>query len=159
MSCGKVREVYNLSLEDIQAIQLRTIQYNEDTYFNGRTLWEKIKEMPAVQKLHGNDWMLTCIMRQQSSVASLRVKGGIILSLDSSLLNLGRICEWLVSLSGPMSINTLTRVFNDTFGTSITSWKIAEKIRTSGLWDKIVTDSVEVHINELVDMNIIDKTF
>lgn len=159
MSCGKVREVYNLSLEDIQAIQLRTIQYNEDTYFNGRTLWEKIKEMPAVQKLHGNDWMLTCIMRQQSSVASLRVKGGIILSLDSSLLNLGRICEWLVSLSGPMSINTLARVFNDTFGTSITSWKIAEKIRTSGLWDKIVTDSVEVYINELVDMNIIDKTF
>ena len=115
--------------------------------------------MPAVQKLNGNDWMLTCIMRQQSSVASLRVKGGIILSLDSSLLNLGRICEWLVSMSGSMSIDALARVFNDTFGTSITSWKIAEKIRTSGLWDKIVTDSVEVYINELVDKNIIDKTF
>lgn len=109
-----------------------------------------------VQKLQGNDWMLTCIMRQQDAVASLSVAGGIILSLECASLNLSRICEWIASTHGKMSITNLEHTFNETFGTRIPASKLAEKLRTSGSWDAVVTDSMDEYIDSLVDAGLSD---
>lgn len=95
-------------------------------------------------------------MRQQESVASLSVAGGIILSLESTSLSLSRICEWISSEYGTMSINALEKKFNDLFGTRIPASKLAEKLKTSGSWSAVVTDSMDDYIDSLVDADIID---
>ena len=121
-----------------------------------KTNEKKVKNWPIVQKLQGNDWMLTCIMRQQESVASVSVAGGIILSLESTSLSLSRICEWLSSLYGAMSVNGLEKTFNDTFGTRISASKLAAKLKTSGSWSKVVTDAMDEYIDRLVEIELSD---
>lgn len=96
------------------------------------------------------------LMRQQDAVASLSVAGGIILSLESASLNLSRICEWIASTHGKMSITNLEHTFNETFGTRIPASKLAEKLRTSGSWDAVVTDSMDEYIDSLVDAGLSD---
>ena len=76
-----------------------------------------IESHPQIRKLNGNDWMLTCIMRQQWKICSFPVAGGIILSLNGDSLSLSNICKWLVSQYGRMSLSVLEREFNDKFGT------------------------------------------
>ena len=104
----------------------------------------------------GKDWMLTCIMRQQAAVASLSVAGGIILSLESAALNISKICKCLASIHGKTSIINLEHAFNDTFGTRISTSKLAEKLKSSGSWEKIVTDSMDEYIDSLVDDGLSD---
>ena len=91
MSIEKIRTVYDLSVEEIREIQSLMSVFYDEPFFNGRSIWAEVENLPIVQKLQGNDWMLTCIMRQQDAVASLSVAGGIILSLESASLNLSRI--------------------------------------------------------------------
>ena len=98
MSQAKVNEVYGLSIDEIRQIQSIMSGFYTLPFFNGRSIWREVESLPVIQKLQGNDWMLTCIMRQQEAVASLSVAGGIILSLDSTSLSLSRICEWIASL-------------------------------------------------------------
>ena len=131
--------------------------FYDEPFFNGRSIWAEVENLPIVQKLQGNDWMLTCIMRQQDAVASLSVAGGIILSLESASLNLSRICEWIASTHGKMSITNLEHTFNETFGTRIPASKLAEKLRTSGSWDAVVTDSMDEYIDSLVDAGLSDS--
>ena len=79
MSRSKVEEVYGLTTADIRELQSTLSVYYEIPFFNGRSIWHKIQDLPIVKKLQGNDWMLTCIMRQQDSVASISVAGGCLL--------------------------------------------------------------------------------
>lgn len=156
MSIEKIRTVYDLSVEEIREIQSLMSVFCDEPFFNGRSIWAEVENLPIVQKLQGNDWMLTCIMRQQDAVASLSVAGGIILSLECASLNLSRICEWIASTHGKMSITNLEHTFNETFGTRIPASKLAEKLRTSGSWDAVVTDSMDEYIDSLVDAGLSD---
>ena len=154
MSLKKVEEIYQLTLAEIEEIQSILSTNYHAPFFNGRSVWNEVSNLPIIQKLQGNDWLLTCIMRQQERVFSLSVAGGIILSLDNSLLSLSQICEWLSSLYGPMSINALEKRFNSTFGTKVSASKLAEKLKTSGAWNDVVTDSMDEYIDSLVDSDL-----
>lgn len=156
MSKEKVNEVYGISINEIRQIQSMTSIFYTRPFFNGRSIWEEVKDFPAIQKLQGNDWMLTCIMRQQEPVFSLSVAGGIILSLNSTSLSLSQICEWIASLHGKMSINSLEKKINEIFGTRIPASKLAAKLKSSGSWDKVVTDSMDAYIDSLVDAGLSD---
>lgn len=156
MSQEKVDEVYGLTVDEIREIQSIMSVFYDIPFFNGRSIWHEVEDLPVIQKLQGNDWMLTCIMRQQEVVASLPVAGGIILSLESTSLSLSRICEWIASLHGAMSINSLEKEFNGIFGTRVPASKLAEKLKTSGSWDKVVTDSMDEYIDRLVDAGLSD---
>jgi len=156
MSLAKIKEVYGLTIDEIRELQSKLAVYYDIPFFNGRSIWHKIENLPIIQKLQGNDWLLTCIMRQQDVVASLPVAGGIILSLESTSLSLSRICEWISSEYGTMSINALEKKFNELFGTRIPASKLAEKLKTSGSWSKVVTDSMDEYIDSLVEADISD---
>lgn len=156
MSLPKIEEVYGLTIDEIREIQSLLSVYYDIPFFNGRSIWNEVENLPIIQKLQGNDWLLTCIMRQQDTVASLSVAGGIILSLESTSLSLSRICEWISSEYGTMSINTLEKRFNELFGTRIPASKLAEKLKTSGSWSKVVTDSMDEYIDSLVDEDLFD---
>ena len=69
---------------------------------------------------------------------------------DSSELNLGSICQWIVDKYGEMTVQALTAQFNETFATRIPVSKIAEKLKTYGLWDILVTDSFDEYIDNLI---------
>ena len=154
MSKAKVYEVYGLSVNEIREIQGMVSLFKDKPFFNGRSIWSEIENLSIIQKLQGNDWMLTCIMRQQEAVGSLSVAGGIILSLENTLLKISQICEWISSVYGVMTVKSLEKKFNEIFGTRIRADKIAEKLRTSGSWDKVVTDSMDEYIDNLVDEGI-----
>lgn len=94
--------------------------------------------------------MCTCIFRQQASVFSQQVAGGIILCKDSSELNLGAVCKWIVDKYGKLTVHNLTLKLNETFATRISVSKIAEKLKAYRLWDVLVTDSFDDYIDNLV---------
>lgn len=156
MSWEKIKELYGLSVGEMREIQSMMSVFYKLPFFNGRSIWHKVEDLPIIQKLNGNDWMLTCIMRQQEAIASLSVSGGIILSLAGASLNLSKICEWFTSLYGKMPIKKLEKEINKTFGTRIPASKFAEKLKASGLWDKVVTDSMDMYIDSLVDAGLSD---
>ncbi len=150
MSLAKVEEVYGLTIEEIREIQWMMSIYYDIPFFNGRSIWREVEDLPIIQKLQGNIWLLTSIMRQQEKIASFTVAGGAILSLDSASLNLTHVCEWLSSLYGPMSIKNLQKRFNETFDTQISVSRLAERLKASGVWDKVVTDSMDQYIDNLL---------
>ncbi len=154
MSRAKVEKEYGLKLHELRKIQSDLSVYYTLPFFNGHSIWEHVKHLPAIRKLRGNDWMLTCILRQQEAVSSLSVAGGIILSLDSSSLSLSRICEWISSQYGLMSIHNLEVKFNEIFGTRISTSKLAEKLRSSGTWSKVITESMDEYIDQIVDADL-----
>lgn len=156
MSIKKIRELYDLSYEDILELQEQLTPYYEQPFFNGHSIWNEVESHPQIRKLNGNDWMLTCIMRQQWKICSFPVAGGIILSLNGDSLSLSNICKWLVSQYGRMSLSVLEREFNDKFGTRIPASKFAEKLKSSGIWDTIVTDSMDEYIDGLMDADFQD---
>ena len=63
---------------------------------------------------------------------------------------LGSICQWIVDKYGKMAVQALTSKFNETFATRISVSKIAEKLKTYGLWDTLVTDSFDEYIDNLI---------
>lgn len=160
MTLSELERIYGLSLVDVHELQEWVCQC-EDKYFNAHSVWEKLQDAGLDKKLQGNEWLCTCIFRQQSTVFSQQVAGGIILCKDSSELNLGSICQWLVDQYGKMTVQALTAKFNDTFATRIQVSKIAEKLKTYGLWDDLVTDSFDEYIDNLIvstdaDMDVDD---
>lgn len=61
-----------------------------------------------------------------------------------------------------MTIKNLTGLLNETFGTNIPYYKIADKLKTFGAWDSLVTDSFEDYIDTLVgntDMDMDEADF
>lgn len=154
MSRARIEKEYGLKASDLRKIQSDLSVYYTLPFFNGHSIWEKVKHLPAIRKLRGNDWMLTCILRQQEIVSSLSVAGGIILSLDSNSLSLSRICEWIASQYGLLSIHDLEKKFNEIFGTRISTSKLAEKLRSSGTWDRVISGSLDEYIDQVVDADL-----
>lgn len=153
VSIQKVKETYDLDQEDIRQIQQILIPYCKMPYFNAHSLWDEIKDIPLIQKLQGNEWMLSCIMRQQENVFAQHFAGNIVLSLDSNNLNLGKISLWFCSVYGKMSLNTFAAKFNDYFGFKIPNYKFAEKLKSANVWDDIVTDSMDEYMDSLIDFS------
>lgn len=154
-SIKRINEAYGLTKENIREIQSNLTEYYKIPYFNGFSLWSQIENQPLIQKLQKNDWMLTCILRQQDIVSSMIVGGGIILSLDNESLSISKICEWIASIHNKkMPLKTLEKEFNSTFGSKVSSSKLAEKLKSSGSWDRVVSDSMDEYIDQLVDTDI-----
>ena len=149
MSISQVEHAYGISLDEVKKLQ-EWVLTCEDKYYNAHSLWNKLSELECSEKLQNNEWMCTCIFRQQVSIASLQVAGGIILCREYSELNFGLICKWLVEKHGRMTIQNLTSLFNDTFSTRVPVTKIAEKMKAYGLWETFVTDSFDEYIDNLV---------
>lgn len=149
MSISQVEYAYGITLSDVKKLQ-EWVLICEDKYYNAHSLWNKLSELDCSEKLQNNEWMCTCIFRQQVAIASLQVAGGIILCREYSELNFGLICKWLVEKHGRMTIQNLTSLFNDTFSTRVPVTKIAEKMKAYGLWETFVTDSFDEYIDNLV---------
>lgn len=149
MTLSELERIYGLSLDDVHELQEWICQC-EDKYFNAHSVWKKLENTGLDKKLQSNEWLCTCIFRQQPNVFSQQVAGGIILCKDSSELNLGSICQWIVDKYGKMTVQALTAQFNETFATRIPVSKIAEKLKTYGLWDILVTDSFDEYIDNLI---------
>lgn len=149
MSMKKIGEIYGITIDDVHKMQSDLSRFYNLPFFNGHSIWRDIEKLPLVQKLQNNDWLLTSIIKQQELIWSLSIGGGVILSLDPELLSVSNICEWIVSKNGKMTINTLEKKFNDIFGTRINSYKLAEKLKSSGAWDRVVTDSMDDYIDSL----------
>lgn len=149
MSMSQIERAYGITVKDIKEMQNWVLKC-EEKYFNAHSLWRNFIEEGYAEQLQNNEWMATCIFRQQETVASLQVAGGIILCKESSELNLGSICKWLVEKNGRMTIQSLTTLFNEIFATKLSTGKIAEKMRAYGLWDTLVTDSFDEYIDNLV---------
>lgn len=149
MSISQVEHAYGITLDEVKKLQDWVLTC-EDKYYNAYSLWNKLSELECSEKLQNNEWMCTCIFRQQVAIASLQVAGGIILCREYSELNFGLICKWLVEKHGRMTIQNLTSLFNDTFSTRVPVTKIAEKMKAYGLWETFVTDSFDEYIDNLV---------
>lgn len=149
MAMSEVERAYGITVDDVRELQEWVLGCN-DKYFNAHSLWNSLEGAGLAEQLQNNEWMCTCIFRQQGAVISLRVTGGIILCRENNELNLGAICKWLVDRNGRMTIQDLTVLFNDTFSTRVSMYKIAEKMKAYGLWDSLVTDSFDEYIDNLV---------
>jgi len=157
VSMRYIKEQYGISKGEIYELQKALSPFYEDAYFNAHSLWNEIYNIQTVRKLQNNKWMCTSIMRQQEMIYSLSVAGNIILSKDYSSLNIDKICEWIVSQHEIMSIHKLTYYFNEKFGSNISHYKIAEKLKSTEKWEHLVTDSLDEYINSLLvtnDMNM-----
>jgi hypothetical protein len=148
MTLSELERNYGLSIDDVRHLQDWICQC-EDKYFNAHSVWKKLESTGLEEKLQDNEWLCTCIFRQQQNVFSQHVAGGIILCKDSNELNLGSMCKWIIDQYGKMTVQALTVKFNDMFATRIPVSKIAEKLKTFGLWDVLVTDSFDEYIDNL----------
>lgn len=160
MTLSELERIYGLTLDDVHELQEWVCQC-EDKYFNAHSVWKRLENNGLDNKLQRNEWLCTCIFRQQPNVFSLQVAGGIILCKDSGELNLGSICQWIVDTYGKMMVQALTTKFNEIFATRIPVSKIAEKLKAYGLWDSLVTDSFDEYIDNLAlatdtNMNVDD---
>ena len=151
MSSEEVYNKYHLSKSDIRLLQKELSPYYEIQYFNGYSIWNDIKDLPLVQRLKGNKWMCTCIMRQQEGICSQTVSGGIVLSKNYSELTLEKICNWIVEKEGTMSVKQLTERLNSIFGAELNKYKVAQKLRNIDEWEKVVTDSYDEYINSIIN--------
>ena len=149
MTLSKLELVYGLTVHDIQELQAWICRYGEK-YFNAHSVWKKLQSAGLEKKLKENEWLCTCIFRQQDGVFSQHVAGGIILSKDSREFNLGEISRWLFEKYGKLTIQNLTYKINELFGTKIKVDKIAYKLKTYGLWETVVTDSFDDYIDNIM---------
>ena len=154
LSRQKLLEVYGLTTEEVVAIQ-SLITKIDDAYFNGNSIWEKVKDYPLIDKLQENRWLLTGILHQQPHVYSLRVKGNKILS-KTDTLNLANVCVWLAEQYGRKTIYEMTQLFNSVYGCEIEAYKLAAKIKQDGKWNQVITDSMDNYLEEL-SSNIDDE--
>lgn len=143
----KLLEVYGLSVEEVIEIQ-SLINKIDDTYFNGNSIYERVKDEPLIDKLQGNKWLLTGILHQQPHVYSLRLKGNKILSRTAEL-KLSSVCVWLAEQYGRKSIDEMTRLLKAVFDTDIPSYKVADKLKQDGRWDEVITDSIDDYLDQL----------
>ena len=153
VSIRKIKETYGLDQKDIRQIQKMLIPYYKTPYFNAHSLWDEVKDLPLIQQLQGNKWMLSCIMRQQENVFTQHFAGNMVLSLDSNNLSLSKVSLWFSSVYGKMPLNTFVTKFNDHFGCKIENYKFAEKLKSANVWDDIVTDSMDEYMDNLLDFS------
>lgn len=154
-------ELYSLSKEELINIQNVLLSYCTDVYFNGYTIRENIKESKLIpEKLKHdlliNSWMTSCLMRQKEGIFSFRISDDLVLSRNSNNLNVPLICKWIERDSGKLSISQLSNKLNGTFGFNYSKANLAEKIRTKGMWNEIINDSLDSYIDELMEKVSLD---
>lgn len=141
---------YGLNVEKIKAIQRKASCFYMEKYFNGESLWDRLKDDSDVKLLKDNKWLCTSILRQQDGVFSLPVANAVILSLERDELSLAKICMWIVDREGKMTLERLTDRLNTMFGSEIDKYKIALKIKEQGGEHNILTDSVDEYIEQII---------
>ena len=157
---------YGLNEGELCRIQTEASQYYSCKFFNGNSLWDRIKINPCVQKLKDNKWLCTSILRQQEGVFSLFIANAVVLSTNKEDLRLAKICEWIIETEGRMSLEKLTERFNDIFGSRLDKYRIAFKIKEQGNAEILLTDSIEDYIEQLIssvggsdDDNLFEEEF
>lgn len=158
-----IEREYGLTEEEMLTLQNEISAFYTDKYYNADSLWEKIQNIPLIQKLNGNKWMCTSILRQQAGQYSLPIVGAIILSQDKNQLSVANICKWIVENEGKMSLERLTGRFNDLFGSTIEKSKVAFKLREQNIMEEIITDGIEEYIEQLIsntsEDNVSEESF
>ena len=147
---AQVERKYGISRQEIKAFQKWVNSQCREPYFNGYSLWSQIRDYPLVRKIQGKKWLYTALLRQQAGVSSLVVTGGLVPSRENQTLNLRKICLWLADRYGKKSLEEMTRLFNKQFGTQVPSYKLAEKLRGKGVWEQVITDSLESYLDQLL---------
>ena len=147
--CGIVRADV---IEFQQQVRLLCIE----KYFNAHSIWNEIREWPFVKARGYNEWLCNSIIHQIQGFTAVYFVGNYILSSTNDTLSIPLICKWIVDNSEKMTLLNLTDKFNDIFGTQITKWKIADKLRSSGLWNQLITDEIDSYIDSLTDNSNFD---
>lgn len=147
-------QMYFIDKETLIKIQHEMLGWCKDEYFNSNTILNELQISDIPNNLKEiflkNKWFTSCFLRQKEGVSSLVLKDTIILSRNSEILSVPMICKWIVEKYEKMSISQITNKFNQIFGCEYDKNLIAEKIRTKGLWDEIVTDSIDLYIDNLM---------
>ena len=144
---------YGITEENLMDIRRIASHYYDDKFFNGNSLWEKIKDNQSVKLLKDNKWLCTSVLRQQEGVFSLPVAGAVILSLDKENLNVANICLWLSERDGKMTLEHMTEKVNEIFGSEFDKYKIASKIKEQGYEKAILTDGIDEYLNQLISLS------
>lgn len=142
---------YSISIDEIAEFQQRILKNCNEEYFNANSIWDKIKNDETVLKMRENRWLCTCLIRQQDGIYSKSFSSSIILSKKPNSLNTSKICEWIMSKYGKMSLNNLVAKFNELFDSNMPQYRIAVKLKSDNLWDKIVTDPMDDYINTIIN--------
>lgn len=127
-----------------------------EKYFNAHSIWNKIREWPFVKAVGYNEWLCNSLIHQIQGFSAVYFVGNYVLSSTNDTLSIPLICKWIVDNSEKMTLLNLTDKFNDIFGTQITKWKIADKLRSSGLWNRLITDEIDSYIDSLADNSDFD---
>lgn len=147
-------QLYNTNKDTLIKIQQEIIGWCKDEYFNSNTIANELQNGNIPNNLKEiflkNKWLTSCFMRQKEGISSLVLRDTIILSRNSEMLNVPMICKWIVTKYGKMGISQITNKFNQIFDCNYDKGLMAEKIRTKGLWDEIVTDSIDLYIDDLM---------
>lgn len=141
---------YGLTEPLLKEIQEEVSVYCNDKYFNGNSLWTRIKDISSVQKLNNNKWLCTSILRQQKGIFSLSIVNAVVLSLYRDELSLAKICEWIIDKEGKMNLGRLTERVNELFGSKIDKYKIAFKLKEQGVIENLLTDNIDDYIEQLI---------
>ena len=160
MSFEGLQKRYGITKNDIEHLQHDSLTLQNRKYFNAHSLHDILGNTLAFQKIKDNDYLGTSIIRAQVSVYSMSVTGGYILTRGGNTLRLNLVLEWFTSEFGKMDLTTLVSRFNDYFATSFDNYKIAEKLKVFGSWDKCVTDTYDSYMDEFVgDADFEDDDF
>lgn len=147
-------DMYFIDKGTLIKIQQEMLEWCKDEYFNSSTIVNELQISNLPNNLKEvflrNKWLTSCFLRQKEGISSLVLKDTIILSRNSEILNIPMICKWIVGKYGKMGISQITNKFNQIFGCEYEKNLIAEKIRAKGLWNEIVTDSIDLYIGNLM---------
>lgn len=162
MSADYFCDKYRVNKHELPLIQEKMLEWCEEDYFNSNTIVDKIKSCSILSEnlkeaFLKNQWMANCFMRQKDGISSLVLSDSMVLSRNVDILNVPLICEWIVKKEGKMTIEQLTQKFNETFCTNYPKYKIAEKVRSRGLWNELMNDSIDSYIEELMKKTDFDK--
>lgn len=158
VATDKLDILYGITIEEIKQLQQILRPYlSHQPFFNAHSLWPEIKSLPMVAKWEQYEWFLTSIIRQQDDIYALRLSDGIILSSDSQQLSLVHICTWIGSVFGPMSLYDLQNKFKEIFGVAVPSWKLAEKLKSKGIWEQVINEPLEEYIASLLSFYADDE--
>ena len=145
-----LKDKYGLTEQRIAEIQKIAAPFFIEKYFNGNSLWDRIKDDQNIIALQDNKWLCTSIIRQQDGVFSLPIANAIILSLQRDELSLSKICAWIVNREGKMTLDRLTERINEIFGSTLDKSKVAFKIKENGDERELLVDGVDDYLEQLI---------
>lgn len=140
---------YGLTEDIMKSIQNTAVSYREK-YYNANSIWENIKDDPAVRLLKGNKWLCTSILRQKDGVFSFYVVDAVILSDSRDDLSVSQVCAWVAEKEGKMTLEQMTNRINQIFGSGFDKYKIAFKIKEKGIEDQILIDGIDDYLEQFI---------